>query len=62
MQFWIDRAPDNEGIESDVVDPALIAHRVGVGGRRRDRIDGEALVGALLAYKRVNGCARWSRH
>jgi transposase len=50
--FWIDRVLQNEGIESHIVDPASIAtsHR-----RRRaktDRIDGEALVRALLAYKR----------
>src|SRR3712207_8897282 len=40
-----------EGIESHVVDPASIA----TSRRRRaktDRIDGEALVRALLAYKR----------
>jgi transposase len=50
--FWIHRVLQAEGIESHVVDPASIAtsHR-----RRRaktDRIDGEALVRALLAYKR----------
>src|SRR3954470_24416218 len=50
--FWIDRALQNEGIESHVVDPASIAT-----SRRRRRaktagIDGEALVRALLAYKR----------
>ena len=50
--FWIDRALQNEGIESHVVDPASIA----ISRRRRraktDGIDGEALVRALLAYKR----------
>ena len=50
--FWIHRVLQKEGIESHVVDPASIAtsHR-----RRRaktDKIDGEALVRALLAYKR----------
>jgi transposase len=50
--FWIHRVLQAEGIESYVVDPASIAtsHR-----RRRaktDGIDGEALVRALLAYKR----------
>jgi transposase len=50
--FWIHRVLQAEGIASHVVDPASIAtsHR-----RRRaktDRIDGEALVRALLAYKR----------
>lgn len=50
--FWIHRVLVSEGIESHVVDPASIA----VSRRRRraktDRIDGEALVRALLAYKR----------
>ena len=49
--FWIDRVVQNEGIESHVVDPASIA----TSRRRRaktDGIDGEALVRALLAYKR----------
>ncbi len=50
--FWIHRFLQKEGIESHVVDPASI-----VTSRRRrraktDRIDGEALVRALLAYKR----------
>ena len=50
--FWIHRALQIEGIESHVVDPASI-----VTARRRrraktDRIDGEALVRTLLAYKR----------
>ena len=52
MDFRIHRVLQAEGIESHVIDPASIAtsHR-----RRRaktDRIDGEALVRALLAYKR----------
>ncbi len=50
--FWIHRALENEGVESHVVDPASIA----VSRRRRraktDRIDGEALLRALMAYKR----------
>ncbi len=50
--FWIDRTLQNAGIESHVVDPASIA----TSRRRRrvkmDGIDGEALVRALLAYKR----------
>jgi transposase len=50
--FWLHRVLQSEGIESHVVDPASIAtsHR-----RRRaktDRIDGEALLRALLAHKR----------
>lgn len=50
--FWIHRVLNAEGVESHVVDPASIA----ISRRRRraktDRIDGEALVRALLAYKR----------
>jgi transposase len=50
--FWIHRVLESEGIESHVVDPASIA----ISRRRRraktDRIDGEALVRTLLAYKR----------
>ena len=50
--FWIHRVLEREGIESYVVDPASIA----TSRRRRrpktDRIDGETLVRALLAYKR----------
>jgi transposase len=50
--FWIHRALEKEGIESHVVDAASIA----VSRRRRraktDRIDGEALLRVLLAFKR----------
>ncbi len=50
--FWIHRVLQAEGIESYVVDPASIA----ISRRRRraktDKIDGEALVRAVLAYKR----------
>ena len=50
--FWIHRTLQYAGIESHVVDPASIA----TSRRRRrvktDGIDGEALVRALLAYKR----------
>ena len=50
--FWIHRALESEGIESHVVDPASIA----ISRRRRraktDSIDREALLRALLAYKR----------
>ena len=47
--FWIHRVLAAEGIESHVVDPASIAtsHRA-----KTYRIDGEALVRALLACKR----------
>lgn len=50
--FWLHRALQAEGIESHVVDPASIA----ISRRRRraktDKLDGETLVRALLAYKR----------
>ena len=50
--FWLHRLLKEEGFESHVVDPASIA----VPRRRRraktDKIDGEALLRALLAYKR----------
>ena len=50
--FWIHRMLEGEEIESWVVDPASIA----VSRRKRraktDKIDGEALVRTLLAYKR----------
>jgi len=50
--FWVHRVRQQEGIESHVVDPASIA----IPRRRRraktDKIDGEALLRALLAYKR----------
>jgi transposase len=50
--FWLHRVLQQNGIESHVVDPASIA----VPRKRRraktDRIDGETLLRALLAYKR----------
>lgn len=50
--FWLHRVLLSEGIESHVADPASVA----VSRRRRraktDKIDGEALVRTLLAYKR----------
>src|SRR6187455_3668109 len=50
--FWIDRVLRNEGIESHVVDPASIATSRRRRRAKTDGIDGEALVRALLAYKR----------
>ncbi|HEX4651970.1 MAG TPA: IS110 family transposase [Granulicella sp.] len=50
--FWIDRVLRNEGIESHVVDPASIATSRRHRRAKTDRIDGEALVRSLLAYKR----------
>ena len=50
--FWLHRVLQSEGVESHAVDPSSIA----TSRRRRlaktDRIDGEALLRALLAYKR----------
>lgn len=50
--FWIHRMLQSEGIESHVVDPASIATSRRRRRAKTDRIDGEALVRALLAYKR----------
>ena len=50
--FWIYRALQIEGIESHVVDPASIATARRRRRAKTDRIDGEALVRTLLAYKR----------
>lgn len=50
--FWIHRVLVSEGIESHVVDPASIATSRRRRRAKTDKIDGEALVRALLAYKR----------
>jgi len=50
--FWIHRVLQSEGIESHVVDPASIATSRRRRRAKTDRIDGETLVRALLAYKR----------
>jgi transposase len=50
--FWIHRLLQTEGIESYVVDPASIATSRRRRRAKTDKIDGEALVRALLAYKR----------
>jgi transposase len=50
--FWIHRMLQNEGIESHVVDPASIATSRRRRRAKTDRIDGEALLRTLLAYKR----------
>ena len=50
--FWIHRVLQTEGIESHVVDPASIATSRRRRRAKTDKIDGEALVRALLAYKR----------
>jgi transposase len=50
--FWIHRVLEAEGIESYVVDPASIATSRRRRRAKTDKIDGEALVRALLAYQR----------
>jgi len=50
--FWIHRVLQQEGIESYVVDRASIATSRRRRRAKTDKIDGEALVRALLAYKR----------
>jgi transposase len=50
--FWIHRVLEAEGIESHVVDPASIATSRRRRRAKTDKIDGEALLRALLAYKR----------
>lgn len=50
--FWIHRVLQAEGIESHVVDPASIATSRRRRRAKTDKIDGEALVRAVLAYKR----------
>jgi len=50
--FWIHRVLQSEGIESYVVDAASIATSRRRRRAKTDRIDGEALVRALLAYNR----------
>jgi transposase len=50
--FWIHRVLERESIESHVVDPASIATSRRRRRAKTDKIDGEALVRALLAYKR----------
>jgi transposase len=50
--FWIHRVLEAEGVESYVVDPASIATSRRRRRAKTDKIDGEALVRALLACKR----------
>ena len=50
--FWIHLLLQNEGIESHVVDPASIATSRRRRRAKTDGIDGEALVRALLAFRR----------
>jgi transposase len=50
--FWIHRVLQAEGIESHIVDPASIATSPRRRRAKTDKLDGEALVRRLLAYKR----------
>ena len=50
--FWLHRVLQQNGIESHVVDPASIAMPRRRRRAKTDRIDGETLLRALLAYKR----------
>ena len=50
--FWIHRVLEKEGIESHVVDAASILTSRRRRRAKTDRIDGEALLRTLLAYKR----------
>jgi transposase len=49
--FWLHRVLEGEGVESHVVDPASIATSRRRRRAKTDKIDGEALIRALLAYK-----------
>jgi transposase len=50
--FWLHRVLEKEGIESHVVDPASIAAPRRRRRAKTDKIDGEALLRALLAHLR----------
>src|ERR1700704_6564436 len=50
--FWVHRVLQNEGMESYVVDAASIATSRRRRRAKTDKIDGEALLRALLAFKR----------
>jgi transposase len=50
--FWLHRLLLNEGVESHVVDPASIATSRRRRRAKTDRLDGAALLRALLAFKR----------
>ncbi len=50
--FWLHRLLESEGVESHVVDPASIATSRRRRKAKTDRLDGEALLRALLAFKR----------
>ena len=50
--FWLHRLLKSEGVESHVVDPASIATSRRRRRAKTDRLDGEALLRALLAFRR----------
>jgi transposase len=50
--FWLHRVLEQEGCESHVVDPASIATPRRRRRAKSDKIDGEALLRTLLAFKR----------
>jgi transposase len=50
--FWLHRVLEQEGVESHVVDAASIAAPRRRRRAKTDKIDGEALLRALLAFKR----------
>ena len=50
--FWLHRVLEEEGCESHVVDPASIATPRRRRRAKTDRLDGEALLRGLLAFKR----------
>ena len=50
--FWVHRVLEREGIESHVVDAASVLTTRRRRRAKTDRIDGEALLRTLLAYKR----------
>src|SRR5437868_5969240 len=50
--FWLHRVLQQEGVESHVVDPASIATPRRRRRAKTDRLDGETLLRALMAYKR----------
>lgn len=50
--FWVHRILADEGLESHVVDPTSIAVPRKARRAKTDRIDGETLVRALMAFKR----------
>ena len=60
--FWLHRVLQSEGVESHVVDPASIATSRRRRRAKTDKIDGEALLRALLYYYTVIYGAEGKRH